>query len=353
MDYWQRRLPLDFKLFLSSALFYGVQGDVIQGHPVNEHCYIKGKFLRLINKALEDPRTAISDSTLMSIVSMCICENIRGTNVVTIHLQGLRHMINLRGGINNLPTDQGQYISEMALMQDMMHATCSNVSPIMFDVYPPILRDMRESGIEHWYPQSPLGVVIDTAFLCPSLELQSSSEILKDAFDAFEMLSIEAFDTETGPDQADVFKLRRDKIYGQLAQCEKEMTEELPYTIQEKAEGAIRIAARIHYRAVVLKVQHEDVLNTEDVTRLYAIMRKIEPGFWKVAYHVYLWLALTGGAASCRHPLLRSYFMSEIIRLGLSIGLSDWLSFRQTMGNFLWLQHHLRKGKSPPRIQIR
>jgi hypothetical protein len=43
---------------------------------------------------------------------------------------------------------------------------------------------------------------------------------------------------------------------------------------------------------------------------------------------------ITGGAASCNHPKLRSYFVSEILRLGLSIGLFDWQSFRRKCGSY-------------------
>jgi hypothetical protein len=160
----------------------------------------------------------------------------------------------------------------------------------MFDILAPILRSKSKRGLENWYPQSPLHVMNDISFLRLTLEPQSSFEILKDAFDVFEMMCIEAFDKETASDEAEAFKIRRDKTWARLEQCEESVSEELLPTNKEKAEYAIRVAARIHYRAVVERMQHEDKVNTDDLMRLYDIVRKIALGFWKVARYVYLWM---------------------------------------------------------------
>jgi len=103
-------------------------------------------------------------------------------------------------------------------------------------------------------------------------------------------MCIEAFDKETASDEAEAFKIRRDKTWARLERCEESVSEELPLTNKEKAEYAIRVAARIHYRAVVGRVQHEDEVNTEDLMRLHGTVRKIALGFWKVASYVYLWM---------------------------------------------------------------
>lgn len=199
----------------------------------------------------------------------------------------------------------------------------------MFDICPPVLRDTRRSGLECWYPQSPLRVLNDTGFLRPTLEPQSSFEILNDAFDSFEMLCIEAFDPETASDEAEIFQNRLDKIWTRLEKCEGNTSDEVPLTNRERAEHAIRVAARIHFRAVTLKIQHEDEVNRNDLMTLHGILRKIDLRFWKVAHYVYFDRLLTGGAASCKHSNVRPYFVSEIMRLGLSIGLFDWQSFRR------------------------
>jgi hypothetical protein len=72
--YWLQKSPIDVKILLSCALFYSAYHEVIQGEAVHDHHYFKGRFLRLINKALEDPVQAISDNNLATIISMCMYE---------------------------------------------------------------------------------------------------------------------------------------------------------------------------------------------------------------------------------------------------------------------------------------
>jgi hypothetical protein len=74
VDYWLQKSLIDVKILLSCALFYSAYHEVIQGEAVHDHHYFKSRFLRLINKALEDPVQAISDNNLAAIISMCMYE---------------------------------------------------------------------------------------------------------------------------------------------------------------------------------------------------------------------------------------------------------------------------------------
>ena len=74
VGYWLQKSLIDVKILLSCALFHSAYHEVIQGEAVHDHHYIKGRFLRLINKALEDPVQALSDSNLACIISMCMYE---------------------------------------------------------------------------------------------------------------------------------------------------------------------------------------------------------------------------------------------------------------------------------------
>lgn len=172
-----------------------------------------------------------------------------------------------------------------------MHASCSNVPPMMFDITDPILRDMRPISLENWYPQSPLRVLNDAGFARPIPELRFSFEILKDAFDAFEMLCVEAFDPDTASEEAPLFKVRREKYWMRLTSREDDSpSEHIPSSTGGKIEKAIHLAAKIHFRAVASRIQHDDEANAGDMKRLHAIIRKIDLGFWKVAHYVYLWM---------------------------------------------------------------
>lgn len=172
-----------------------------------------------------------------------------------------------------------------------MHAVCSNVPPIMFDITGPTLRDALLINVEKWYPQSPLRILNDAAFLRPIPELRSSFELLKDAFDAFEMLCLEAFDQEAVAAESESFQICRGSYWIKL-DIEKSATErdEISPIMEDRIEESVRLAARIHYRAVVLRIQHNDTSNEQDMKRLFVITRKIDPVAWRVAHYVYLWM---------------------------------------------------------------
>lgn len=171
-----------------------------------------------------------------------------------------------------------------------MHASCSNVPPMMFDIQAPNLRDLDPTNIQNWYPQSPLRIINDGVFVQPIMELQASFGTLKDAFEAFEILCIEAFDPETARAEAARFKLRREKFLTRLRHRDSGANDEIPPTANGKAEEAIHLAAKIHLRAVAFRMQHDDEANVSDMKRLHAVIRRIDLGFWKTAHYVYLWM---------------------------------------------------------------
>jgi hypothetical protein len=43
-------------------------------------------------------------------------QNVLGSESIITHLKGLQQMINMKGGINNLPSDQGQRMTEMVIL---------------------------------------------------------------------------------------------------------------------------------------------------------------------------------------------------------------------------------------------
>ncbi|KAF2641834.1 hypothetical protein P280DRAFT_516856 [Massarina eburnea CBS 473.64] len=330
-------------LVSAAALLYCAYRDTAKSIPSNDDDYFKDCILGLINKALENPETAVSDDTIAAVLSVCMYENVRGNDVIVTHLQGLHQMIEIRKEMDGLNSGLGLFIQETAIFQDMMHATCSNVLPIMFDIGGPILRDSsRRYCFDTWFRNSPLRSLNDAAFVAPIPELRSSFGVLKDAFDGFEMLCTQVFDPDTASGEANSFKLRYEAIWARLQRGDDASASGMPTSTTGKVEEAVRLTARIHFRAVVEKIRHDDEINTDDVKKLHAITRRIDLGFFKVAPYVFLWIILTGGAASTKQPLYRPHFVSEMLRLGECLGIFDWESFSQAVGNFLWLQQYLR-----------
>ncbi|KAH7128251.1 hypothetical protein B0J11DRAFT_265622 [Dendryphion nanum] len=338
--YWSSQPLVSLKILYSSALVYCIYRDVNREQPVDDHPYYKGQVIRMIHEAFKDPATAIDDDNLSAVLCVCMYENVSGSKHANTHLEGLRQMISLRGGINNLPVGKEQHFAEMSLLQDMLHAACSNVPPKLFDVAAPLLKG-DGTVPEPSFRQSPLRIDMSYGVHVPPLELAKSHDVLRQAFRSLERLCMEAFDKERAATEEVLIEERRRHFWARLAPpAEKRALGDM--TITERSDEAIRLAAKIHFRATALRIQYEDEVNVEDMKQLHSILRTTDWNFWKVAHYVYLWVLLTGGAASNGHEE-RHYFRSEILRMGLGPAMGDWRVFRQTMGNFLWIQHFLRQ----------
>lgn len=72
--YWQRRALVNSKILLSTALFYCAYRDTVRGIASDDHHYYKDRILHLINLALGNPATAVSDDNIAAVISMCMYE---------------------------------------------------------------------------------------------------------------------------------------------------------------------------------------------------------------------------------------------------------------------------------------
>ncbi|KAJ4360289.1 uncharacterized protein N0V89_000850 [Didymosphaeria variabile] len=279
-------------ILLSYSLLYCAHRDLIGGIIGNDDHYFKARNLQFINAALENRTTALADETIMAVVSMAMYENLRGSDQVITHERGLGQMFDMRGGIGKFMLEEGFYIGNFALLVDMMYSSCSNKHPLLMEVQGPILRDIHVGIRKTYFPHSPLRVVNTPEFngKVPIEELRTSLDVLRDAFDGFEMLCVEAFDPETAAFEAPRFRLRRDKFWARLQAYDTTETEPWTLTTEGKVKEAIRIAGTIHYCAVVSLIQHDDELNSHFVDRLLEILKSLQLDFWKTAPYLYLWM---------------------------------------------------------------
>lgn len=72
--YWQRQALVNSKILLSTALFYCAYRDTVRGMTGDDHHFFHDRILHLINLALGDPETAVSDDNLAAVISMCMYE---------------------------------------------------------------------------------------------------------------------------------------------------------------------------------------------------------------------------------------------------------------------------------------
>ncbi|PVI04800.1 hypothetical protein DM02DRAFT_651241 [Periconia macrospinosa] len=333
------------KALIGSVLLYRAYRAATKGPGDCEydHDYFTSHILYIINRCVEQTDSDLSEEDIAIVISVCMYENVRGNPSIVTHLRGLQQLVQTRNMYTPVREDQ-RYLDNLSCLQDLVYATCSNAPPINFEVTGPALRavQLNMCNLDDDYPQSPLRYLNGGQYEGSILELPYCTEVLKDAFDVFEMLCIEAFDADTAADAAYLFQVRQEQAWGRL-----QTTMEAEYiTKSECAEGkmaeAILLAAVIHFRAVAFRIQHSDSVNTEDMKRLYSAMRAVRNDYWEEASYVYLWILLTCGAAAVYEPAYRSQLVEEILRFGICKGIFEWEPFRETMSNFLWLQKYLR-----------
>jgi hypothetical protein len=178
------------------------------------------------------------------------------------------------------------------LSVDIMHSACSNKQPLFMKVKEPILRDVCTGTRKPYFPHSPLRVVDNLGFNATVSieELRSSLDVLRDAFDGFEMLCVEVFDPKTANNEMLRFRHRREGFWVRLQACDTSEIEPSDLMTEGKVKEAIRIAGTIHCCAVVSQIRHDDELNTQFVCRLHDVLKKLPLDFWRTAPYLYLWM---------------------------------------------------------------
>lgn len=174
----------------------------------------------------------------------------------------------------------------------MTNSCCSNKTPLLFEIELPVLRDTAVTAQKSYFPHSPLRVVShrDARATVPIPELRSSLDILRDAFDFFEIICNEVVNSRATANEASQIRYRQEKSWARLQTHSKFATDPIPPSTQDKVEEAIKIAGKIHFNAVVSRVQHEDALNTVCVKRLHVVLQTLRLDFWTAAPYLYLWV---------------------------------------------------------------
>lgn len=185
--------------------------------------------------------------------------------------------------------------NEKALIHDsvdVMHSCCSNKPPLLFRVDPATLRDARADDRSACFQHSPLRVVKDPEFHAAVLvpELRCSVDILRDAFNGFEMLYMEVVDGETAYNEEPKFRFCRGKMWQRLRIDSNPETDPIPATVEEKVQEAVRLAAIIHFGAVASRIQHGDASNTVCICRLHDLLKGLPLDFWQPVPYLYLWM---------------------------------------------------------------
>ncbi|KUJ22606.1 uncharacterized protein LY89DRAFT_305626 [Mollisia scopiformis] len=89
-------------LYVSSVHDAGLRGK----RGTSESLYYKAQTIKLLNKSLRDSEAAVSDETLAAVLLLTHVVSLIGEpNEAEIHMNGLRQMMVLRGGIQHYTLD--------------------------------------------------------------------------------------------------------------------------------------------------------------------------------------------------------------------------------------------------------
>ncbi|KAH7121341.1 hypothetical protein EDB81DRAFT_228406 [Dactylonectria macrodidyma] len=131
MKHWvpccvQDPLLLQIVLF-TSACFFSETGHI----PKTLAMVHKGRVYKMLNEQLRDEATMTSDASILGVAQMVIDSWYWGATAdVKAHIQGLKQMIRLRGGLYNLGLHG--FLSKTVLMHDVVMALAHEIDPLIY-----------------------------------------------------------------------------------------------------------------------------------------------------------------------------------------------------------------------------
>ncbi|KAH6895665.1 hypothetical protein B0T10DRAFT_478583 [Thelonectria olida] len=351
-------LPL---FFSSRAAFFAVGlkallFDSVEREPSGNTWLTKGNLYYLRGRALQEINTEIltsqtmEDSTICATVCLQMFENAWSSSQGPVHLRGLQQML-----LKRKPSPTIFYPAIACL--DAIDAILRDC-PLLLATQAPILR-LRKDGtpnptapVRTFYPNSPLLFLFNVeSSSLDSAPLSGLTRTLTNAFTLVDLFQaeVEISDGTELADRRETAKTRIEIYDGLIAISDSALD-----TVQGRLAEACKVAAWMHWRAVVGKVPHRrDSENAFDCAYLREILRETSIVDWMHMPYAYLWVLLTGAASS--KPIAgdnddpwisdarSSFFYSRLCQFMMTVGLRWWEDFGQILSNFCWLQAALRR----------
>ncbi|KAK6214654.1 hypothetical protein LQW54_004162 [Pestalotiopsis sp. IQ-011] len=335
---------------------------------------IKGQTIRMLNERLRSTEDAISDAAIAGVCQLIVNEWYWGDmDELRAHLKGMRHMIQLRGGYQNLGLEG--LLSKMVIVADFGIA-------MTFEV-PPYLQEGKEFQFEDRKPvehkvfyQSPLAAS-DSSFASCAQVIglhPTTASILDD----IRFLIALAISTPIYPDAQQTQKLKwtADWIQNRIealpssspaselqttistsgapqpgskggqAQSSATLTSTSGAARQAGSESpdylyqSIRQAALVYTRAIAAGKPFSRACTPDDFHRLWVTIWRVPLGAWKSLVGVFLWVEAAVLAAARDTPHGR--FVRSMFNIAaLTLAVEDWETGVAALRGALALQARL------------
>ncbi|KAL4882948.1 hypothetical protein BJY04DRAFT_31365 [Aspergillus karnatakaensis] len=132
---------------------HGLSSRVVQ-KSMRDCLYLRGETLKVLNSVMQDPQRALAESTALAVASLVTIEAANANfTALNAHISGLRRLISLAGGMNNL---DHTWLSKL-YQCDVKSAALMNTRPAF-----PIISQWRDEIVQQAKIFEPNGHEIET-----------------------------------------------------------------------------------------------------------------------------------------------------------------------------------------------
>ncbi|KAH8671342.1 hypothetical protein BX600DRAFT_246471 [Xylariales sp. PMI_506] len=336
---------------------------------------IKGQAIRLLNDRLRSEEFASSDEAIAGVCQLIVDEWYWGeTHDLRAHLRGMREMIRLRGGFQNLGMDG--FLSKMVMLTDLGIAVTFEAPPYLQEITDMEMNDRTTEPVKlaHKTPLSPSSVTF--ASCADAYELHPASASILDDVRFLIALTISLPAT---PAPQEIQKLESTALWiheriqalpsdhPPSSKKSQSPPASLPSSRSSTTSGtdsskpmlvnftptadyvyqSIRLAALVYTGAIVSRKPFSKVCSTHDFYQIWSAVWRVPLTVWKSLMGVFLWIEIAI-APSARDTPHGRFVKSMLMIAALNMGIEDWAASNNALHGAILLQEKLNiqgKGK--------
>ncbi|OAL39026.1 hypothetical protein AYO20_01777 [Fonsecaea nubica] len=290
--------------------------------------------ISLINDRLSDPQQAASDETIAAISAL--------TNIALVmesypeaskHMDGMRAVVELRGGMSSLRSGVQQHLQRLISWNDLIYSE-------VFDEklrFPPIeVWDESWAGFQHHSISGPLPGLSRDELRAAGAPRHQALDLLNDIRElcnAEQLNPLRSTSEEGRMRRGDMFHRIERKLRLIVQGDTASGNNRWEATVWRAVSLAALLFTHHHLRGNPLKYRHFNVLTTQ----LYDTLMTMDEDLRELDFAptMLIWMLSTGAVTST----LAAVHAAFVFMLGKACrryGLLDYDGFRRTLGQFLW-----------------
>ncbi|MCJ1385104.1 hypothetical protein MMC17_008223 [Xylographa soralifera] len=316
----------DAALLHATFFLVALHRDLQLGTELSSQClYHRGEVIRTVNGRIGPPEREISDATIGAVAFLANFETMNGTvQASRVHMNGLRQMVALRGGLHTL--GQSQVLQRVVIWADFLYSAATYTEPS----FPLIIPSITSAE----YPAA------SSDAMSPSLATLPGGSFLEsecvDIIQDLRSLTVQAANPQS-------MSMRDRKAFSStiyLLEYQLLSHHGGPSSVQKYSQtpASLRLAAHLYLYLAVRELPSSAELHHRMATRLQiAAIAGVQAGLDFPGYNhdLFLWIIFIGGAAlsgqSDQH-----WFVSELRIICYTLQISSLDQFKERLTKILW-----------------